>query len=68
MKKNTYQFIIAENHPDGQRVYQALEKGLGMMREQGLIKEYFQQLIPHRSDLPNWKILNHADADENDGS
>ncbi len=68
MKKNTYQFIIAENHPDGQRVHQTLEKGLGMMREQGLIKKYFQQLIPHRSDLPNWKILNQADADENDGS
>jgi len=67
MTKGIYQFIIAEHHPDGQRVYQALEKGLGIMREQGLIKKYYQQLLPHRTDLPNWKILNHPDVGENDG-
>lgn len=68
MRKEIYQFLIAENHPDGQKIYQALEKGLGIMREQGLIKIYYQQLIPHITDLPNWKIINHADAGGNDGS
>jgi len=67
MRKEIYQFIIGEKHPDGQRIYQALEKGLGIMREQGLIKKYYQQDLPHRSDLPNWKILNHVDVGENEG-
>ncbi|MGJ8691848.1 MAG: hypothetical protein ACSHW0_05160 [Thalassotalea sp.] len=64
IKSDKYQFVIAKHHPDSQRVFQALEKGLGIMREQGLIKQYFQQLIPLRSDLPNWKILNQAEVDK----
>ncbi len=56
----TRHFLISKRHPDSQTVYQALEKGLKIMREQGLIKRYYQQVKKFPSDLPSWKILNNA--------
>lgn len=65
--KSSYHYLISKKHPDSQRVYQALEKGLSIMREQGLIKEHYRRIIFFLDDFPQWKILNQADADENEG-
>ncbi len=55
--RNMRHFIISEKHPDSQTAYQALEKGLKIMREQGLIKKYYRQVKQFPSDIPDWKIL-----------
>jgi len=56
--RNKRHFLISEKHPDSQITYQALEKGLKIMREQGLIKKYYRQVKQFPSDIPDWKILN----------
>jgi len=50
-------FLFSQIHPDSKIVYQALEKGLGIMREQGLVKKYYRQVKFFPTDLPNWKII-----------
>lgn len=58
----SHHFLISKNHPDSERVYPALEKGLNIMRQQGLIKKYYRQQIFFLDDFPHWKILNRADV------
>ncbi len=63
--KTTRHFLISKVHPDSQTVYQSLEKGLEIMREQGLIKKYYRQVKTFPSDLPHWKIHNSETIDRN---
>ena len=51
-------FFISEKHQHGQMIHQALEKGLAIMREQGLIKKYYHQISQVGLDLQSWKIIN----------
>ena len=51
-------FFISKKHPDGERVYQALEKGLKIMKEQGTIKKYYQQINMFNNGLTGFKVLN----------
>ena len=55
-------FFISKKHQYGQMVYQALEKGLAIMSEQGLIKKYYQHLPQSGDFLQNWKILNNTET------
>ena len=50
-------FYVSKKHKHGEMVYQALEKGLVIMREQGLIKLYAQQLQKFKPDLQHWKTI-----------
>lgn len=53
-------FMVSKKHPDGAKVYQALEKGLKTLRSKGLIRQYYGEAKVIRSDLSDWKILNKA--------
>jgi len=51
-------FFISKKHPDGKRIFQALEKGLKTMKDEGIIEEYFRQINVIRDDSDHFKILN----------
>ena len=51
-------FFISKNHPDGKRVFTALEKGLGIMKDDGTIEKYFRQIKIIRDDFKHYKVLN----------
>ncbi len=51
-------FLISKKHLHGQMVFQALEKGLAKMQEQGLIKMYYQHVPQTEPDSKHWKIVN----------
>ena len=51
-------FILAKKRPESQKIYQALEKGLAIMRQQGLLKKYFDNSKLARPNLAHLKILN----------
>jgi len=58
-----FRFLISKNHRNSQRIFQALEKGLSLMREQGLLKKYYQNLFLTKTELQYWKIINTDQAD-----
>ena len=55
-------FILAKKRPESQKIYQALEKGLAIMRQQGLLKKYFDNSELVRPDLAHLKILNSKET------
>ncbi len=54
----TRHFIVSKKHPDGEKVYKALEKGLAVLREKGLIRQYYQDVGTIPANGSNIKILN----------
>jgi hypothetical protein len=56
--KGTRHYIVSKKHPDGEKVYKALEKGLAVLREKGLIKQYYQDVGIGPANSSNIKILN----------
>ncbi|WMN61049.1 hypothetical protein [Pseudoalteromonas xiamenensis] len=50
-------FVVSKNHPEGERAYQAIEKGLSVLRAQGRIKKAYEQagFIP---DLTRYTVIN----------
>ncbi len=54
-------FMVSKRHPDGTKVLQALNKGLAILRSQGLLKEYYQRAKVIRADLAHWKVLNRSE-------
>ena len=51
-------FMISKQHPDGELVYEALEKGLAILREEGFIERIMSEVKVYRDDLSDWEILN----------
>jgi len=51
-------FYVSKKHTDGKRIFTALEKGLKIMKDEGTIKKYFQQINVIRKDLDDYKVLN----------
>lgn len=51
-------FIVAKGHPDGEKVFNALQKGIKEMRKNGLIKELLTKGGFHCRATKDWKILN----------
>ncbi len=56
--EGTRHFFISKKHADGKRVFQALEKGLQIMKEEGTIQKYFKKIKVIRDDLEHFKVLN----------
>lgn len=50
-------FAVSRLHPEGERAFAALQKGLAILREQGRITSAYQQagLIP---DLKKYQVVN----------
>lgn len=51
-------YIISKVHPDGEKIFQALQKGIKIMRKQGMIKKMLTQGGYHCKATRNWKVLN----------
>lgn len=56
--KDAYHFIISKKHPESKRLYSALEKGLEIMRKEGLLKRFFQSIGYSSATLENWQVIN----------
>lgn len=53
-------FGVSANHPQGERVYRALVRGLEKMRAQGLITRAYTQCGFFNPRTKDWKVLNAA--------
>ncbi len=51
-------FVLSRRHPQGQMVYDAMEKGMKVMREQGLMKQILSQTGVTCPAVKDWKIIN----------
>jgi len=51
-------FIVSRKHPDGEKIYKALENGLAKLRKKGLIRQYFQDVGAVPANESNIKIIN----------
>ncbi|NDV27282.1 hypothetical protein [Desulfovibrio sp. JC010] len=51
-------FIVSKGHPDGKRIFEALQKGIKIMRENGLITQLLTQGGFHCRATKDWKIIN----------
>ncbi len=57
-QSSSIHFILAKKRPESQKIYQALEKGLAIMRQQGLLQQYFDNSYLAQPNLAHLKILN----------
>ena len=55
---DTRHFMVSRRHPKGGEVYAALEKGLRILNDKGIIHEILKDCGLYRDDLKEWKILN----------
>ncbi|TIH19925.1 hypothetical protein D0S45_00895 [Marinifilum sp. JC120] len=51
-------FLVSKTHPDGEKIYDALQKGIKTMRKNGLIKKLLTQGGFYCKTTEDWKILN----------
>lgn len=51
-------FIVSKKHAYGEKLYEALEKGLTMMREQGTIEKIYTESGFYNPAVADWKLLN----------
>lgn len=51
-------FTVSKRHPDGKRVYEALNKGLAMLLESGTIYRYLTEVGFYNPAVKDWKLLN----------
>jgi hypothetical protein len=51
-------FVVSKKHPYGKETYIALQKGLKILREQGVIKRAFQQSGFFNEHVKDWTTLN----------
>ena len=56
----TRHFGVSASHPQGERVFRALVRGLKRMREQGLISRAYTQCGFFNPGTKGWKVLNAA--------
>lgn len=50
-------FMISKKHPDGERLYNALEKGLKILNENGIVTKLFKDVKVYREDLDDWSVI-----------
>lgn len=61
---------VSRRHPDGERVFTALQKGLTLLRQQGVIERAYTQAGFFHPAVRDWKLLNpppvvpHSDVDD----
>lgn len=50
-------FIVSKQHPDGERIFSALQKGLKIMRKNGEIQRAFMESGFYNKTARNWLLL-----------
>lgn len=58
MLPDSRHFVVSKNHPDGKRVFEALNKGLKIMRQSGQIESFYRQAGFINSQVTQWKLAN----------
>lgn len=53
-------FAVSKKHPDGERVFNALNKGIKIMRANGEIEKFYQQAGFINSTVQNWSLANSS--------
>jgi hypothetical protein len=51
-------FVVSKRHPRGKEVFEALQKGLTIMRKLGKIRKLYEQAGVINSKVKNWDIIN----------
>ncbi len=51
-------FIVSKLHPKGKKVFNALQKGLKRMRQEGKIRSLYEQAGVFNNKVLDWKIVN----------
>lgn len=51
-------FVVSKNHPRGEEVFTALQKGLKIMRQNGKLRLLYQQAGVLNNRVKNWHIIN----------
>lgn len=54
----TRHYFISKNHPDGPKVFEALQRGLRIMRQSGEIRRAFTESGVFHKDVKSWTVLN----------
>lgn len=59
----TRHLMVSRNHPDGERVFEALERGLATMRQRGTITRAYRECGFIQPKTDSWTLLNRARLD-----
>ncbi len=51
-------FIVSKKHPKGKEVFTALQKGLKILRERGVIEKAYKQAGFFNQSVASWKVIN----------
>lgn len=51
-------FMVSKVHPKGKEIYEALEKGLAILRKEGRIERYYREVGFYNHRVSDWKLLN----------
>jgi hypothetical protein len=51
-------FMVSKKHPNGNEVFQALEKGIKILRSEGTIDRYLTEAGFYREQVAEWKTIN----------
>ena len=52
-------FMVSKKHPDGKKIFEALQRGLKILREDGTIKRAIYQSGIKDKRIKNWKVIYH---------
>jgi len=56
--RDSRHFMISRRNPDGERVYEALCRGLTVLQQQGVIERLFTDVGFYHPELKDWTVLN----------
>ena len=56
--KGSRHFMVSKKHPDGPRVFEALQRGLAILHRDGRIARYLTDVGFYNSAVAEWKVLN----------
>lgn len=59
-------FLVSKHHPQGKETYIALQKGLKILREKGLIEKAYRQSGFFNDKVKNWLTINDFLFDKNE--
>ncbi|WP_320172444.1 hypothetical protein [Maridesulfovibrio sp.] len=54
---NSRHFMVSKTHPDGKAIYEALERGLKILRQKGIIQKALYQAGLKDERVRNWKVI-----------
>lgn len=56
--KNSRHFVVSKRHPDGRKIFMALEQGLQILKKQGRIDRYMREVGFYNQWVKDWKLIN----------